>query len=113
MISASSCKDCLDCVGANTVNVKYITQQIDVDPITGDNIITYPAFWDTTFTGRQIMIDFCDGEEKWKDYDGKEKIVVESIGDSTGSGAVITTTRFGHFIYGAQITTTTTDWQCN
>ena len=88
VISLSSCKDCLDCVGTDTVTVQYIQQQTNVDTA-GNTFYTYPAFFDTTLTGRQIIIDFCDGDdgEKWQDYDGKETTVIEAVGDSSGSGS--------------------------
>lgn len=103
LLSFSSCKECLDCVGSDSVRIDSIRLQIDSVFTTTDTTVinSYPSFWDSTYTGKQIMLDVCDGsDEKWTDYDGKERIVITRYGTDS-------------IFQGIEILTVTTKWNCN
>lgn len=103
LLSFSSCKKCLDCVGKDSVRVDSIRLQIDSVFTNTDTTIlnTYPSFWDTSFTGQQLFLDVCDeGDQKWTDYDGKERIVIIRSGTDS-------------IFQGIEVRTITTKWNCN
>lgn len=103
LFSFSSCKECLDCVGKDSIRIDSIRLQIDSVFTSTDTTVlnSYPSFWDSTFTGQRIALDVCDGsDEKWTDYDGKETIVISRYGTDS-------------IFQGIQKMTVTTKWNCN
>ncbi len=103
LFSFSSCKECLDCVGKDSIRIDSIRLQIDSVFTSTDTTVlnSYPSFWDSTFTGQRIALDVCDGSnEKWTDYDGKETIVISRYGTDS-------------IFQGIQKMTVTTKWNCN
>ena len=59
LFSFTSCKECLDCVGKDSIRIDSIRLQIDKSFFTSTDttvLNTYPSFWDSTFTGQRIAL---------------------------------------------------------